>query len=526
MTQHDQIPAVRWLSLGVASLLVCASGAQRAEAQDGLPYTIVPPEGSVDFGRGVASGGDVDGDGKADIFVADPAYANPSGIVGRWFVFSGSDGSLIWSVTGERPFTYFWEYAIFGAFLGDLDGDGRADLIVGTPNADEARGAAYVYSGRTGDRIFAYTGVNPENRLGLDVTGLSDLNGDRVPEFSIITDEQTPGSVVVYDGATGEPLLHSPASRFPARQVRDGGDLDGDTVADIVVGTRKILNGSTPAGEVFAFSGRTGELLWKNLQVEGLFGYNITTGTDLTGDGVPDVLSRRGPGETIVAISGADGRIVASHLPPSVGNKWGSNMTLADVNADGRLDLVGMRLQNERFGLDVVDPRTDRVLHWVEGLSSNHWFSYYFRNEMAVADVNGDGAADFIIGSVGGGVRVFGGSPLLLNFAQRRESYDITPGQSYDFTVGGGRPGRAVHLLGSITGNGCTFIQQLGICIDLDQRLYRLGAATTGSDRIAHFTVDIPTRIPRSHLWLQAIDPRDPGLGPVKSNVMQLDVVD
>ncbi|MCC6908381.1 MAG: VCBS repeat-containing protein [Phycisphaerales bacterium] len=521
-----QSHAAKRIGNSMAALVFGAVIAGPALGQGGLPYTIEPPQDSVDFGRSVASGGDIDGDGLPDIFVSDPAYANQNGVVGRWFVFSGADGSMIWSVTGERPCESFQEYNIVGAFIDDLDGDERAELIVGVPTADSRAGVAYVLSGRTGDRIFEYAGAGPEHKFGKDVTGLSDLNGDRVPEFAIITDAQTPGSVVVYNGATGVPLLQSPASRYPASQVRDGGDLDGDTISDIVVGTRKIPSGNAMAGEVFAFSGRTGELLWNNVQADWGFGFNITTGTDFTGDNVPDVLSRRWPDEKIVVISGASGHIVASHIPPSIGNKWGSNMALADVNADGKLDLVGMRLSDGRFGLDVVNPRTARILHWAEGLNPSHWFSYYFGNEMAVADVNGDGSADFVIGSVGSGVQVFGGSPLLLNLVSRITNYDLTRGEPYGFTVGGGTPGRTMHLLGSISGNGCTFIPQLGICIDLDQCIYRLGAAVTDPERVAHFSVQVPLNIPLGPVWLQTVDPADPSRGPITSNVMRLEVVD
>lgn len=516
--------------IAVAVGLVCASCSTGVLAQGGLPYTIEPPEGSVGFGRAVASGGDVDGDGLPDIFVADPSYAVDGEVVGRWHMFSGRDGSLIWSRTADRPCQPYHEYMIVGVFIDDVDGDHRADLIVGVPNADALRGIAYVVSGRTGDVIYQIDGGQPEDRLGLDVTGLGDLNGDRIGEFALITRAIDPGSVAIHDGATGEVMFHAPPTAHPPRRVRNGGDLNGDTVDDIVIGTRRIPNGGgNPEGEVRAVSGRTGELLWTLGRIDYYLGSALATGADLSGDGVPDVIGRTAPTfnqEMIELISGATGQVLASQPRLIGGVNWGAALALADINADRQLDLVAMRIEQGRFGFDVVDPGSWRVLHWAEGLDPRHQFSFFSGNEVAVADVNGDGATDFIIGSVNAGVRVFGGSPLLLNFAHRVPDYTIIPGTSYEFTVGGARPGRVVHLLSSTTGNGCTFIQQLGICIDLDRRLYNLGRATADADRVARFTIEVPPGIPHGPFWLQALDPADPTRGPITSNVMQLEVAE
>ena len=71
------------------------------------------------------------------------------------------------------------------ASAGDVDGDGCGDVIVGAPGDDAlARdaGALYVFSGRTGARLFEIHGNRPGGRLGTSVGGLGDVDGDGKPD--------------------------------------------------------------------------------------------------------------------------------------------------------------------------------------------------------------------------------------------------------------------------------------------------------------------------------------------------------
>ncbi len=507
-------------------LLLLVAPAALTRAQDGLPYTIAPLEGSVEFGRSVASGGDVDGDGLPDIFVADPAFRSQNQeMVGRWFVFSGVDGSMIWYITGDRAYVPVADPMIVGAFIDDLDGDRRADLVVGVPDAYEHRGLARVYSGRTGEALFEYVGSDITDRLGSEVRGLPDLTGDLVAEFALVGRSASSGHVRVYNGATGaEEFRFAVPTATRPRRIRSAGDLDSDLIPDLLVGATLGGQGGGTYGELYAVSGADGQTIW-SATGDGYFGWTIAAGHDLSGDGIPDVATLASRDQQVHLLSGADGTFIGARDVPVPDQNWGTAMQFADVNADGRIDLVAMRLDWGWVGMDAMDALTGRVIHWVQ-FGSWHPFNYFTGNEVVSADVNGDGSDDFIMGSVGNGVHVLGGGTLLLNFDQRRDNYDLTRGQPCDFTVGGGRPGRVMHLLGSITGNGCTFIQRLGICIDLDQRIYRLGAATTDPERVARFTVQVPLNIPRGPVWLQAVDAADPARGPITSNVMQLDVVD
>ncbi len=506
------------LFTAVAATALCTS----AIAQDGLPYAIVPPQGSFSFGRILASGGDVDGDDLPDIFVGDPGVKQDGDWVGRWSMYRGRDGSLIWSVLGSEPQEGQPVPEASVTFIADLDGDGRDDVLLGLHQARQYAGVVQIYSGRTGEVIRQYIGGEWED-LGYDVARLGDLNGDHVDDFAYTGKLESRGLTYVRSGATGDLLLAiDPPGGWSTRRMTGTGDLNGDHVPDLILATFQGGYGNFLTSRQFAVSGANGKALWQVIQPDGVVaGAGLAAGVDLTGDDVPDVAMWMSSHDTIVILSGATGETVASYLAPLPGTYWGRILLFCDVNGDGRPDLAAARYGGI-FGIDVVNPLTGRVLHSVVGASGD----LNSADQIAMADVNGDGADDLILGSRSDGVRVFGGSPLLLDFAQRIQNYNITPGQSYDFTVGGGRPGRAVHLLGSITGNGCTFIQQLGICIDLDQRIYNLGHATTDADHIAHFTVDIPTRIPRSHLWLQALDPRDPTRGPITSNVMQLEITD
>ncbi len=527
----SRLQRTAWHDGLVSSLLVLIALSATAMAQDGLPYTITPPEGAISFGRVVASGGDADGDQRPDIFVGDPGVMENGLWIGRWAMYSGRDGSLLWSVPGNRPQAQRDEPYTRADFIGDIDGDERDDVIIGLREADDSRGLVQIYSGATGILLAEYMGAEPLDQMGRDVAGVGDIDGDRVPDYAYVARAEDAGFVIVRSGATREVIRQiTPPPPWKPRRIVDGGDMDGDDVSDLVIGT--FIGGYPGAptyGGLFAVSGRTGRYLVKQLNPRAVasFGWSMAAGRDLSGDGIPDIATWQQFYEIGVAVfSGADGeRLGLIPLPDNeYSHYWGSTLALADVNGDGRSEVVGMSLGITYFAVDALIPSTARVIHSGVGVWArviNLWAG----NEMTVADVNGDGADEFIIGSRGGGVRVIGGSPLLLNFAQRRDNYNISSGQAYDFTVGGGRPGRTMHLLGSITGNGCTFIQRLGICIDLDQRIYRLGAATTDPQRVARVTVQVPLNMPRGPVWLQAIDPADPARGAIKSNVMELEIV-
>ncbi|MCC6908383.1 MAG: VCBS repeat-containing protein [Phycisphaerales bacterium] len=513
----------RSVSLAVFTygVLVLIGSSASALAQDGLPYTITPPEGAVSFGRVLASGSDADGDDLPDIFVGDPGVKRDGEWVGRWSMYSGRDGSLLWSVLGSEPHGGVFEPDASVTFIADLDGDGRDDVLLGLHEARQFAGVVQIYSGRTGELIRQYVGERGED-LGYDVARIGDLDGDHVDDFAYTGKLESRGLTYVRSGATADLLLAiDPPGDWSTRRLAGTGDLNGDHVPDLILATYQGGFGNFLTSRQFAVSGANGKALWQVIQPVGLVaGAGLAAGVDLTGDDVPDVALWVSSRDTIMILSGATGETVVSYLAPLPGTDWGRTLLFCDVNADGRPDLAAARYGSS-FGIDVVNPLTGRVLHSIVGTGGD----LNSADQIAMADVNGDGADDLIIGSGGNGVPVFGGSPLLLNFERRRDNYEVSVGEPYDFTVGGGTPGRTVHLLGSITGNGCTFVPQLGICIDLDQRIYRLGAAITDPKRVAHFTVQVPLNMPLGPVWLQALDVNDPGRGPITSNVMQLQVV-
>lgn len=122
--------------------------------------------------------GDVDGDRVPDIYASDWSNAALGASTGRIYVHSGKTGSRLLTLTGETAGDGF---GIGPASAGDVDGDGRADLIVGAwqyAGAAVSGGRATLYSGRDGRTLKAWTCKVPGDTFGFDAVGMGDVDRD------------------------------------------------------------------------------------------------------------------------------------------------------------------------------------------------------------------------------------------------------------------------------------------------------------------------------------------------------------
>jgi len=223
------------------------------------PIEIISPneESLGYFGRSVSGVGDVNGDGRGDVVVGayleDPG-ASPSN-AGRAYIFSGSDGSLLWTLVSpnEQREGHFGR-SVSG--IPDVNGDGRGDVVVGASSEHPAlsrsspgnAGRAYIFSGSDGSLL--WTLVSPNEQF----------------------------------------------SGFFGRSVSGIQDVNGDGRGDVVVGAFREAPGASPtsAGRAYVFSGLDGSLLWTlvsaNEQAGGIFGHSVSGIPDVNGDDRGDVV--------------------------------------------------------------------------------------------------------------------------------------------------------------------------------------------------------------------------------------------
>lgn len=148
------------------------------------------PSPSAKFGESVASIGDVTGDGRRDLIVG--ALQETVGLLrqGRAYVFDGANGALVHTVDSPTP----GSNAYFGkdvAGIDDYDGDGVDDFVVGAYLEDaggvNGSGRVHVFSGATGAPLDMFQSPNLENfgRFGIAVAGVGDTNGDGRADFVV-----------------------------------------------------------------------------------------------------------------------------------------------------------------------------------------------------------------------------------------------------------------------------------------------------------------------------------------------------
>jgi hypothetical protein len=140
-------------------------------------HTFLGDSASDALGSAVAGVGDVDRDGFDDVAVSAPfddAAGNDAGTV---WVFSGFDGSVLRALRGEAAN----QLGSSVAGPGDVDGDGFPDIWAGAPHAG-GTGNARLYSGRDGSLIYSVDGA-PGSAFGISVGAAGDVDGDGFPDL-------------------------------------------------------------------------------------------------------------------------------------------------------------------------------------------------------------------------------------------------------------------------------------------------------------------------------------------------------
>ncbi|MDB4930248.1 MAG: hypothetical protein JWM10_2732, partial [Myxococcaceae bacterium] len=130
----------------------------------------------------VAGAGDVNGDGYADVLTAAAYFGNATGVVS---LFLGSATGLpsTPATTLSGPDSVNGAYGTSIASAGDVDGDGYAEIAIGAPGATSATGRVHVYFGGAGGLVTTHvnspTGLDgPNGYFGTSLAGAGDVNGD------------------------------------------------------------------------------------------------------------------------------------------------------------------------------------------------------------------------------------------------------------------------------------------------------------------------------------------------------------
>jgi len=383
------------------------------------------------------SGGDVNGDGYGDLLIGAP---NRSSSTGRAYAYYGSPAAQLATPTATlaEPAAAANDYFGYSvASAGDVDGDGYADVLVGAYGTSSIQGRAYLYRGSASGLAAAPAATLTEpaaasgNSFGYSVASAGDVNGDGYADVLVgnNVNGSSKGKVYLYLGS-GSGLATTPAASLadPALadnsfgySVASAGDVDGDGYSDVLVGAYGTSSGQ---GRAYLYRGSASGLAAAPAATltdpatttSDSFGYSVASAGDVDGDGYSDVLvgaynTSGGQGRAYLYRGSASGLATtpAATLtdPAAANDRFGFSVASAgDVDGDGYSDvLVGAYNTSSGQGRaylyrgSAAGLGTTPAATLTDPAATN--YDYFGYSVASAGDVDGDGYADVLVGAFG-----------------------------------------------------------------------------------------------------------------------------
>ena len=319
---------------------------------------------------------DVNGDGKPDLLVANYCVANTKCVTGLVGVLLGNgDGTFQPTVTygsgGQRSVSLV---------VADVNRDARPDLLV----ANQFGGVDVLLG--NGDGTFQPAVTYGSSLKICSSVAVADVNGDGKPDLVVTT--WNPGSVGVLLGngnGTFQPVVTYAASAPQAAAIAD---VNGDGKPDVLV--------ADTSGAGVLLGNGDGSFQPEVMYSSGGLTPTSIVSADLNGDGKQDlVVMNFDSGNVGVLLGNGDGTFQPAVTYGGADGAGTPSVAVADVNGDGKLDLMVVNFcvdKNCDGGIGVFLGNGDGTFRPESVFVSGGYYAW----ALAVADVNGDGKPDLV----------------------------------------------------------------------------------------------------------------------------------
>ncbi|HVM87612.1 MAG TPA: FG-GAP-like repeat-containing protein [Puia sp.] len=373
--------------------------------------TLAEPGAGPNYGFSVANAADVNGDGYSDIIVGDNG--------GHVYIYEGQSASPGLSSTAATTLTGTGNFGISVSGAGDVNGDGFADVIVGDEN-----GKTFVFNGSasgiaSGTSATATTALTGSGKFGFSVASVGDVNGDGYSDV-IVGAYDISMAYIYIGGPDGSPSTNTltihganAGDRF-GLSVSSAGDVNGDGYSDVVVGAIG-YNAGTLDGAIYLYMGSSTGLSTSStvMTVSGgsESGWSVAAG-DINGDGYSDIavgakFASTDAGSVYIYYGNSSG--ISNPSYPTVlngggaGYFFGFSVAVADVNADGYSDvIVGAPGVNSLAGAVYIyngSSTFSSSATLTATLNGTNAYDQLGYSVSAAGDVNGDGYTDLVVGA-------------------------------------------------------------------------------------------------------------------------------